>query len=151
MYTSWRCDFLLLDETNPYTTRFLGFSVYLSNTTNKEEGILCFKDRGYTKATIPNPTNITCINHGQYLIYYNNRTHSPLPVGYSSYAFSELCEIQVYGKYIFVYIILSFFFIKNAGACLLNSILYTSRLIMRALQIYIPETCRESVNLLWVS
>nr|XP_022306632.1 protein draper-like isoform X1 [Crassostrea virginica] len=97
IYIHYRTDNLFWDETNPYTTRFLGFSVYLSNTTNKDDGILCFKDRGYTKATIPNPTNITCINHGRYLIYYNNRTHSPFPVGYSSYAFSELCEIQVYG------------------------------------------------------
>lgn len=58
-------------------SRFLGFSVFISNTTNKKDGILCFKDSYYTKATIPNPINITCPRNvsGRVVIYYNNRTH----------------------------------------------------------------------------
>ena len=69
------------DENNPYTQRFLGYSVYISNTTKKEDGVLCFKDTIYTRATIPNPTNITCQHHGRYVIYYNNRTNPPYPEG----------------------------------------------------------------------
>ncbi|XP_022308442.2 uncharacterized protein LOC111114445 [Crassostrea virginica] len=82
---------------NLYVGAFLGFSVYISNTTNKEDGVLCFKDTNYTKATLPNPVNITCPYHGRYVIYYNNRTHPPYPVGYYEYARADLCEVEVYG------------------------------------------------------
>ena len=80
----------------------MGFSVYLSNTTNKEEGVLCFRDTLYTtiftRATIPNPVNINCTYHGRYVIYYNNRTHPPYPDDYSKTVAGALCEVEVYGQ-----------------------------------------------------
>ncbi|XP_056002100.1 multiple epidermal growth factor-like domains protein 11 isoform X3 [Ostrea edulis] len=94
----FRTDNVAWDSSNGYTTRFLGFSVYISNTTNNDDGVLCFKDTMYTRATIPNPTNITCPRHGRYVIYYNERLQGvTYPSEYSSFAFNDLCEFEVYG------------------------------------------------------
>ena len=93
-----KCTLRVLDASNGYTGRFLGYSVYISNTENKEDGVLCFRDTVYTPATIPNPVNITCTYHGRYVIYYNSRTNPSYPDGYSKYAYNELCELEVLGK-----------------------------------------------------
>ena len=87
-----------LDQNDVNTEYLLGFSLYISNSTKKEDGVLCFWDTNYTKVTIPNPVNITCPYHGRYVIYYNNRTHPPFPDEYSYYAYSDLCEVEVYGR-----------------------------------------------------
>nr|XP_022307985.1 uncharacterized protein LOC111113986 [Crassostrea virginica] len=97
VFIQYRTDNRKWDESNDYTGRFLGFSVYISNSTYKEDGTLCFKGTNYTRATIPNPVNMICPYHGRYVIYYNNRTHAPYPVGYSSTAWNEICELDVIG------------------------------------------------------
>lgn len=81
---------------NNHASRFLGFSVIVSNTTKKDDGVLCFKDRNFTLETIPNPINITCPSFARYVIFYNNRTNRPFPAGYSEYAYNELCELEVF-------------------------------------------------------
>ncbi|XP_062599033.1 uncharacterized protein LOC134260493 [Saccostrea cucullata] len=94
----YRTDNVAWVPSNQYTGRFMGFYVYISNTTNKEDGHLCFHDRNYTRGTIPAVANITCPFHGQYVIYYNERpVRDSYTTGPSTYAFIELSEVEVYG------------------------------------------------------
>ncbi|XP_062585670.1 multiple epidermal growth factor-like domains protein 10 [Saccostrea cucullata] len=93
----YRTDNIIWGSSNPYTSRVLGFSVYISNTTKKDEWFLCFKDTNYTRDTVPENVTLDCVKHGRYVIYYNERLPGVIyPEGYSAYAFSELCELQVY-------------------------------------------------------
>ncbi|XP_062596213.1 uncharacterized protein LOC134257634, partial [Saccostrea cucullata] len=93
----YRTDNVPWDHYNGYTARFLGFSVYISNTTDKDEGVQCFMDTIYTRDTIPSNITIECIKHGRYIIYYNERLPGvTYPEGYSKGAQNELCEFEVF-------------------------------------------------------
>nr|XP_022305246.1 receptor-type tyrosine-protein phosphatase epsilon-like isoform X2 [Crassostrea virginica] len=84
---------------NGFAPRFIGFSVYVSNTTDKAEGVLCFKDNNFTLDTIPPVFKTTCFVHGQYVIYFNEYKKGDRFVNFQKdrYAFNELCELEVYG------------------------------------------------------
>lgn len=84
-----------------YTDCFLGFSVYVSKTTNLSDGKLCLKDENFTRSTIT-AVRIFCIVHGQYVIYYNERLQGVIyPDDYSKYASTCLCEVDVNGTFPF--------------------------------------------------
>uniref|UniRef100_K1RQK3 Multiple epidermal growth factor-like domains 10 n=1 Tax=Magallana gigas TaxID=29159 RepID=K1RQK3_MAGGI len=75
----------------------LGFSVYVSNTTDRSQGTLCFKDNNFTLNTIPYVFSTNCSVHGQYVIYYNERLpRVAYPDGYYSTVAIALCEVEVY-------------------------------------------------------
>nr|XP_022311210.1 uncharacterized protein LOC111116507 [Crassostrea virginica] len=77
--------------------RFAGFSLYISNTGDRESSSLCYKDG----PELP-PLNFTttCTLSGRYVIFYNERLVGvTYPVGYEVVAsvFMELCEVTVNG------------------------------------------------------
>ncbi|XP_052696256.1 uncharacterized protein LOC128174868 [Crassostrea angulata] len=83
---------------NLLTKYFLGFSVYVSNTTDRQQGTLCYQDDNFTRATIPAVFTTTCPVHGQYVIYYNERLPGvTYPDEYSYSVATLLCEVEVYG------------------------------------------------------
>ncbi|XP_061165606.1 receptor-type tyrosine-protein phosphatase epsilon-like [Saccostrea echinata] len=87
----------LPDAKNGFTRRFLGFYVYISNTTSIEDGHLCFHDTNYTRSTIPAVVNLTCPVHGQYVIYFNKRPQESTNArNFSPDAHTDLCEVEVY-------------------------------------------------------
>lgn len=92
--------FTILGPSNEFTRDFLGFSIYVSNTTNKKDGILCFKDTNYTASNIPEVFTTNCPYHGQYVIYYNERLEGvAYPREYSKFAYNDLCEVEVQGMF----------------------------------------------------
>nr|XP_034322449.1 receptor-type tyrosine-protein phosphatase epsilon [Crassostrea gigas] len=83
---------------NDLTRNFLGFSLYISNTTDKLQGTLCFKDTNFTLDTIPAVFTTICPVYGQYVIYYNERlTNAIHPEYYSPAVGNNVCEVEVYG------------------------------------------------------
>ncbi|XP_052696293.1 uncharacterized protein LOC128174907 [Crassostrea angulata] len=114
-YALWRVDLLqkrkierltvyaltsssIWDENSNFTGILLGFSLKVSNTTNQNEGVVCYKDTNHTRSTIPPSFDISCPVIGQYVSYYNERLpNTTYPAGYSQYAQPALCEVEVYG------------------------------------------------------
>lgn len=77
--------------------RFAGFSLYVSNTTDRNSGYLCYKNG---QELPPLDFNTNCITHGRYIIFYNERLDRlNYPKGYVlTSVFTELCEVTVTGE-----------------------------------------------------
>ena len=76
-----------------------GFFLFVSNTTTKEDGHLCFHEIQRVNGTPSEDQRINCSVYGRYVFYYNERLPKvTYPSYYSTYAFYDLCELEVYGK-----------------------------------------------------
>nr|XP_034311855.1 multiple epidermal growth factor-like domains protein 10 isoform X1 [Crassostrea gigas] len=76
--------------------RFAGFSLYVSNTTDRHDGYPCYKDG---QELPPLDFNTNCITNGRYVIFYNERlVGTNYPLGYETNSvFTELCGVTVTG------------------------------------------------------
>ncbi|XP_052693345.1 uncharacterized protein LOC128171591 [Crassostrea angulata] len=77
----------------------LEFSLYVSNTTEKSDGVLCYTDHNFTVDAFPEVLDTPCPVNGQYVIYYNERLPNityPYPHFYD-YVRILFCEVEVYG------------------------------------------------------
>lgn len=103
-----------------------GFSLYISNTTSKDEGYLCYKDQSSGHLSVDQA--IDCLIYGRYVIYYNERSDYGNPSYLSQYAYNELCELQVYGKY--TYNAMLYFVISLKLLFVLSGLFFVDNLIL---------------------
>lgn len=74
-------------------------SLYVSNTTERHDGYLCYKNGPELP---PLDFNTNCFTYGRYIIFYNERKDGiTYPVGYETVAvYTELCEVYVLGMFL---------------------------------------------------
>lgn len=81
--------------------RFAGFSLYVSNTTDRHSGYLCYKNGPELP---PLDFNTDCTAHGRYVIFYNERlAGTNYPSGFvTENVVTALCEATVTGTRIYI-------------------------------------------------
>ncbi|XP_069127221.1 uncharacterized protein [Argopecten irradians] len=77
--------------------RFAGYQLYLSNITDFRNGVLCYEDTSNNLTKVELVITHQCPYTAQYVTIYNYRNNPRRHDWYSTYAYLELCEVQVYG------------------------------------------------------
>lgn len=72
-----------------------GFSVFVSETSDWNSGILCHQHD--QKQTLTNTVNFDCFASGRYLTVYNSRNQTNIQI-ISQFAYINICEINISGK-----------------------------------------------------
>lgn len=90
--------------------RFAGFWLYVSTTGDIQGSTLCYKDGPQLP---PLKFKTTCIQHGRYVIFYNERKDEiTYPMDYQiTSVYNELCEVVVLGYYYYYIFFNAFFFL----------------------------------------
>ncbi|OWF40811.1 Fucolectin-6 [Mizuhopecten yessoensis] len=82
-----------------YGSRFAGYQIFVSNTTDLNNGQLCYEDASTTVAEVATVKSHQCQHVAQYVTIYNYRnTPTKRYHWYSTYAILELCEVLVFGE-----------------------------------------------------
>lgn len=92
--------YIIIFDTGPfysYTPSFRGSSVYVSNTTNRLDGTLCYKDNNFTLDTLPVVISTTCRLHGQYIMLFSKKRQG-VKYRYAGAESIPNCEFVVYGN-----------------------------------------------------
>ena len=74
-----------------------GFSVYVSETPDWKSGTLCYQHD--INEPVGNNVSIDCFTTGRYVTIYNSRNGS-LRSTLSSFAYINICEVNITGKYV---------------------------------------------------
>lgn len=73
--------------------------MYVSNTTDTQQKVLCYKDNTFNENAVPTVFTTTCPVHGRYVIYYNEKlTGNENLDENNTFVVNNLCEVEVYGK-----------------------------------------------------
>ena len=80
----------------------------MSNTTDRDHGVLCYKNGLQLP---PLDVTISCITHGRFVIYYNERLDGTnYPANYETLnVITELCEVTVRGNMLYKWELIKMF------------------------------------------
>lgn len=79
----------------------VGFYFYIFNIIFKDSGYFCYKDE--MRGLLLVNQIINCFIYGCYVIYYNKCSFSNNFDYLLLYVYNELCEVEVYGEYNYIY------------------------------------------------
>lgn len=137
--------------TNGFTSYPLGFSLYISNTTDRLEGVRCFHESKYTIHTIPDHMSIYCPHSGQYVIYYNERIQESLirlviPLTLTQtcvkYRFMVIYQLKLQFNFTKIHETLSIY-AKSDIRIIINNIIILLYYLFR-----LSQSCRRSFSML---
>ncbi|XP_078330489.1 uncharacterized protein LOC144624521 [Crassostrea virginica] len=82
-------------ELSQFPSTFLGFFLYVSNTTKRNDRVLYYHDDHYTDKTIPSIVTITKPVQARYVTYYNTRKGdlSTKPCYSATASFGVYCQM----------------------------------------------------------
>ncbi|XP_021342421.1 receptor-type tyrosine-protein phosphatase T-like [Mizuhopecten yessoensis] len=80
-----------------FAQRFAGYQLYVSNTTDRTQGILFYEDTSINKDDVELDVTLPSPYVARYVIVYNYRQNPKRQTWYSNTAVLELCEVQVFG------------------------------------------------------